>query len=738
MIIRKSVVVAIVMSMVLTVGIAGASEIKGFTFYDANKNGKMDPGEPGLSGFTIKLLYRGAIINKTTTDSNGFYDFTNLARGNYFISEQPPLNSGWRPLTLQGFFVSLGPNQTKIQNFSNVISPSHLIVSGFKINDVNGNGIWDPGEQGIQGWNITLRDNPTNTILGSILTSSTGFYVFSVKHGIYNVSEEDRAGWTHTNATFKVITVNAAIINLNFTNTRDIKFNISGFKINDSNGDGVWNPGEEGLHGWNITLENATAQMNTLTDANGFFNFSNLIPGNYTLREEDRAGWVHTNMSSKPITIVNEDLFKLNFTNKLLTLNISGFKINDTDRDGFWDPGEKGIQGWNITLLNGTTNAFIESTLTDASGFYQFNDLLPGEYNVTEEIRNEWKPTNATYRVIALVDKDVTDLNFTNDLLMISGYKINDTNGNGLWDPGEEGIAGWNITLLDGSTNAFIASTQTDASGYYEFRELFLGGYNVTEETKAGWIPTNDTFKNVNLVNGDITNLNFTNNLVSICMLKVGPKNSVYGCKFNDENGNRIRDSGEEFLANWTIRLSGFDSSTRHAILEYAITDSSGFYVFTNLTPGFYTVCEGSQPNWKPTTLVCVGAQIKDNSSKAVNFGNRLSPSHVPISVSNVSTIFGYKFNDTNENKIFDDNESGLGGWTIRLTGFDTNSRNVVNLATTTNSTGYFEFRNISSGSYTLSEMLRPGWMPTTSPFNRVNVPLISTTIRRDFGNRRI
>lgn len=31
-------------------------------------------------------------------------------------------------------------------------------ISGFNINDINGNGKWDTGEAGIQGWNITLKN----------------------------------------------------------------------------------------------------------------------------------------------------------------------------------------------------------------------------------------------------------------------------------------------------------------------------------------------------------------------------------------------------------------------------------------------------------------------------------------------------------------------------------------------------------------------------------------------------
>ena len=173
-------------------------------------------------------------------------------------------------------------------------------------------------------------------------------------------------------------------------------------------------------------------------------------------------------ITSRIITL-SSDITNLNFTNKLIplkTFNISGYK-NDTAGNV--------LSGWNITLYNATTSSFIAFNLTDANGFYEFQNLAPGNYNVTEVLKNGWMNVTPSSRIITL-SSDITNLNFTNKLTTfntfnISGYK-SDTSGNVL--------SGWNITLYDATTSSFIAFNLTDAHGFYEFQNLAPGNYNVT------------------------------------------------------------------------------------------------------------------------------------------------------------------------------------------------------------------------------------------------------------------
>jgi len=61
--------------------------INGTVFHDANSNGVMEAGEPGLSGWTIRLARDDAEISNVTSDELGGYIFEGLGPGSYMVSE---------------------------------------------------------------------------------------------------------------------------------------------------------------------------------------------------------------------------------------------------------------------------------------------------------------------------------------------------------------------------------------------------------------------------------------------------------------------------------------------------------------------------------------------------------------------------------------------------------------------------------------------------------------------------
>jgi len=86
---------------------------------------------------------------------------------------------------------------------------------------------------------------------------------------------------------------------------------ISGYKFNDLDGDGVWNVSEPVLtDGWNISLhmwDEVTSQWvfqtSTTTDINGYYNFSGLFYGDFKVTEDVKDGWINTLSPGYPITL---------------------------------------------------------------------------------------------------------------------------------------------------------------------------------------------------------------------------------------------------------------------------------------------------------------------------------------------------------------------------------------------------------------------------------------------------
>jgi hypothetical protein len=69
----------------------GRFSISGTKFEDKGGDGFLNPGDPGASGWNIRLIGNGLDIT-TNTDRFGSYSFQNLMPGTYVVTEEP---SGW-------------------------------------------------------------------------------------------------------------------------------------------------------------------------------------------------------------------------------------------------------------------------------------------------------------------------------------------------------------------------------------------------------------------------------------------------------------------------------------------------------------------------------------------------------------------------------------------------------------------------------------------------------------------
>ncbi|NCR66723.1 MAG: hemolysin [Microcystis aeruginosa G11-01] len=98
----------------------------------------------------------------------------------------------------------------------------------------------------------------------------------------------------------------------------------------------------------------------------------------------------------------------------------------------------------------------------------------------------------------------------------IKGSKWNDANANGIWDKGEEALAGWTIyidSVTNGKLDPWEISTVTNADGQYTFSNLGPGEYAIREVNQTGWIQTSPTTPYaLNLKAGEkLTGINFGN-----------------------------------------------------------------------------------------------------------------------------------------------------------------------------------------------------------------------------------
>src|SRR5205809_450640 len=144
------------------------TSICGYVFNDLNGNGIRDTGEPGLQGFTVFLdTNNNGLLDagepSTVTDANGNFSFTNLATGTYRVREVTPAGFMRTTANPVDITVSSGTTVSGV-NFGNFSFFASNSISGQVFNDLNGNGIKDSGEPGLQGVTVFLDTNNNGTL----------------------------------------------------------------------------------------------------------------------------------------------------------------------------------------------------------------------------------------------------------------------------------------------------------------------------------------------------------------------------------------------------------------------------------------------------------------------------------------------------------------------------------------------------------------------------------------------
>jgi protocatechuate 3,4-dioxygenase beta subunit len=392
----------------------------------------------------------------------------------------------------------------------------------------------------------------------------------------------------------------------------------------DGNGNGTLDSGEPGLDNWVVDLyRNGVHVASQVSHAGGIFDFEGLSAGNYKVSEVLQSGWVHTAPVNPPtfnFTLTEGGVASgLDFGN-FQTITISGEKFNDLNGDGYLEPGEPGLPGWTIQLVN-SAGKVVGTSVTDANGTFSFANVGPSTYTVQERHKNGWVQTApgapGTFTVAAASGQNVSGLLFGNfHLVTFSGSVYNDHNGNGNMDPKDKGLKGWTVNLLDMNGN-IVATTTSNGSGKYSFASIGPGLYTIAEIPQSGWYQTQPatppTVYTIAASSGsNQTGLNFGNfQLVSIS-----------GEVFNDLNGNGHKDPGDPGLANWTVELR----IPAGNVVASAVTDANGDYTFAGVYPGTFTLDEVLQSGWVQTDPAPPGIYTVTTSSgtnlTGKDFGN--------------------------------------------------------------------------------------------------------------------
>jgi len=342
--------------------------IQGKKYEDMNGDGDRDPSDTFLSGWTINLYKQGEgwefVESKVTghTGTLGQYRFENLMQDRYLVCETlkdswmqtaPISGTRYNESTCFEIDLSAGQNLQGYQ-FGNFEKGK---VQGMKFEDVDGDSLaHETGEAYLNGWDIRLYKNWEEPV--TVTTSNTGetgqYRYEDLLPGTYYACEVKQVDWAQTWP------------------------NVGDYPVTDG---GI-------LHSeYGVAVDNLSGAEDeypvcwqTVIDSSGDYN-QLLKFGNARLSSIHGFKWDDINGDGERCT---SDLFTRGLIN-------SEFGC------------EEKLSGWTIELYKITegdgqdVRQLIDSMQTDSGekhfGWYWFEDVLPGNYEVCEVNKSGWEQT---------------------------------------------------------------------------------------------------------------------------------------------------------------------------------------------------------------------------------------------------------------------------------------------------------------------------------------------------------
>ena len=668
------------------------------------------------------------------------------------------------------------------------------VISGYVYYDGNTNGLYDAAEPTLANVPVALY-NANGTLINSTVTNANGYYVFSTDNTINpaprTVVQTLTVPWQTTdfsvNQALKQFnpnnpstlgTLTSVTVQFNSAITSDIKVEntskTSASVINGQVSGQIVLTGPGGLDLLNQPSANAGQYDASVWD--GFTDFSGTSGTDFGSSQANATS--STTLTGAALNaFIGAGNVNLN-VNTVATSHASG--------------------GGNV---NSSITSYSTSNVTITYTYIPDNSLRQGNYTIVDTppgsgFIDGWLSSNGTIIpssfgthsifVQVIGNNFISNNNNFSELWSssISGFVWADTGtgtdyNDGIRESEEAGIANDTITLT-GTTVAGITVTKTtvtDGNGNYWFTNLLPGTYQVQQTPPAGWLDGKDMIGSLSGTNpshailGDIQ-LPPNNNAVNYNFGELPPppppppqgsslSGYVYGDISTTGYNDGFKEAGEAGIANTLIGLTYIDPNTQKLVSLNTMTDANGFYQFTNLAAGTYSIWETQPAGWQDgkdtqgtpgngTTYndAFIGIQLAAGVNGVNNNFGELFPNN--NNLAGKSSLSGYVYGDISQNGynngIIDSGEPGIPNATVTLTGV-TSQGQQVSQTLVTNANGFYDFTGLESGTYNIWEATPAGWLDgkdtqgtpgngTVSPhvISGIQLPDNYTGINNNFG----
>ena len=612
-------------------GVTKAASVSGIVFNDTNLNGQMDSSEKGLSGFTVQAVNPDStVVSQTVTDANGVYTLSGLIPQSYTL--RVLMVDAWVCTSLSGNSSGIESRiASQIEEYGEtapfVLLPGEnrndqhaalfrsATISGdvslnSAVTSVSENG----GLEGVRVRLVTPDGTPVSEITSTLTGEDGHFYLKGALPGTFALRYELPEGTAFTHPFVEGDTWQSASFVLSGAEDRNVAeitavhtAELSGTVYYDTDLSGVLDGHETGFAGAVITLSHdelsgTYGPITVTTDAEGRYT-AEVRPGQYSVSVRLPDGYCFGPDATSPVPetvgAVSSASLGLAPAEHSTGRNIAVTLSTDLSAEVFYSENNSTIRtaadagAAGITLqLTSMVGSQSYSFTTDENGRCTLYGILPGAYTLSVFTNSETIPADGSSAVfedpcwVSEISIDAGAKNALSYALIRYGH-IDGTVWNA--DDSLSGVEGLTIRLYFEGTA--LTETVTDENGHYRFDALKPGSYHLACSLEQPYLFAREADKarrESMITSGNTVSDDFVLPMgveMAGCDIGIGAPGKLGDLAWIDENGNGLLDRNEPLVPQVKIELWQYGSLA--AVTE---TDAYGYYLFTDLYPGYYTV----------------------------------------------------------------------------------------------------------------------------------------------------
>jgi len=626
---------------------------------DVNGDGIQDGEEPGMYGITVTLRNGSGIIDTIITNGDGYYTFTQVTPGSYYIHVAKPTGWEYSPKQNPGApdndhdsdvdetsgettYFTLNPGQVDITQDAGMY-PLPATIGDRVWHDVDGDGIQDAGEAGMAGATVGLYFVGNTFPIATKTTDANGHYTFTnVLPSDYFLSFSPPNGY-HLTARDQggddALDSDADSTPSSPTYAQTISFTVSAGDVIttwdagvyqlgsigdrvwlDTNRDGIQESSETiGMAGVTVTLHSGIFVITTTqTDNSGHYTFTNLFPNQYHLSFTPPSGYALSPQNQSANDALDSDP---NPTSG----QTDSFNIASGETVTYWDAGmyRTGIVEQNIyehvwvvfdlVQSDGITETIYLAGNSHENIFFEGNtegDAFDDDGNG----RDDTLSLLATLAVTGSSSLGTVNMQLNPTFLSQGQLEEHINNTPGTMDLLPYALVGTADSFFDVFFTVEISGTTFTHTVPHRWN-----GVVRYSPSSSGWLTgiSDATIVEINMP------VNPTTYTVQNLRYVYGNYDEIRGVSYDDSNGNGVLDVGETALSGWGISLDN------PPLTDTTLLDGS--YRFGIPLPGTYTVTQTPQASWVSTTPPSVPIMITAPTTPTINFGLLRYASTIPL-----------------------------------------------------------------------------------------------------------